>query len=219
MERVDMYLGVHKGIRRMLASLGNQAGTTDFAQPAQVASLEKAMVRAFELIESHGHHEDAHVMPLVLSHHPELVSTLDDDHHRHGEQFASLLERIRAIRDARATSSRAGHELVVALSRVVGELYEHMADEEEKVQPLLWRLYDDATLARVTGELVGSIPPEELRDFHAWMIPAMNEPERAGFMRNVAENAPREAYEGVVELARSVLSTEDAQRLSASLAS
>lgn len=217
-ERVDMYRSVHKGIRRLLSALLAQAGTTDFADQAEVAALEAAMHDAFALLASHARHEDAFIMPLARPYDAALIERLDVEHHGHEAAFSALEARIRAIREGRAEGPRTGHELVVALSRLAAELMQHMADEEERVQPLLWRTHDDATLARVEGELVASIAPPTLMAFLAHMIPAMSAPERVGFVRNMAQGAPPEAVRGVLELARSVLTSADMARLEGGVA-
>ena len=217
-ERVDMYRGVHKGIRRILSGLVERAGITDFSSADDVRALDAAMNDAFALCESHAQHEDRFIMPLAAKHAPELVAKLDAEHHAQDEVFASLRTRMGAVVQAGRADAREGHEIVVALSRIVGELNVHMADEEERVQPLLWRAYDDETLARAEGELVASIAPPVLMAFLVHMLPAMNAPERVGFIRNMATGAPPEAVLGVIDLAKGVLRPDDMNRLEAAVA-
>ena len=87
---------------------------------------------------------------------------------------------------------------MVALSRFQGELLLHMADEEESAQPALWAALDDASpsWAHVHGAMVASIPPPEKAQALAWMLPAMNAPDRAALLRNpLRASAPAAAFE------------------------
>lgn len=56
--------------------------------------------------------------------------------------------------------------------------------------------------------IVGSIPPSEMAQSLALMLPAMNAHDRAELLGGMQPGAPAEVFEGVVGLARSVLSEE-----------
>lgn len=204
-DRVDLYRGVHKGMRRVLGSLTARAGQTDFGSPTEVAALVSSMEDAFALLASHGHHEDTFVMPLVRRHAPDVAARLDREHEQHEHQFADLLRTARELAGSQRPDPRVGHGLVVALSRLAAELTLHMADEEELAQPVLHRACDDVELGAVHDALVGSIPPETMSRFLHDMLPAMNGTERALFLSQMALGAPPEAIRGVIAIARTVL--------------
>lgn len=212
-DRVDLYRGVHKGMRRVLGSLTSRAGQTDFGSPSEVEALAAAMADAFALMESHGHHEDTFVMPLVRKHAPDVAARLDREHGEHEHRFEDLLHRVAQLAASGRADARTGHGIVVALSRLAGELTLHMADEEELAQPVLHRACDDAELGAAHAALVASIPPETMMRFLGEMLPAMNGPERADFLSHMAEGAPPEAIRGVIEIARTTLAAPDFEAL------
>jgi hypothetical protein len=132
--------------------------------------------------------------------------------------MAELGEQLEEAAAAGPLATGKGHAFVVALSRFVGEILVHMADEEEQALPSLWAVLDDAALQRTHQQLVASLGPDEMARDLAWMLPAMNDAERFGMVARVRATAPPEAFQSLSALARRVLSPSDWERLERSLA-
>jgi hypothetical protein len=216
--RYNFYREVHKGIRALLGSLVEQAGRTDFQDEAEVASLRRATADAFELLEAHARVETRFVMPLLRAHAGEIGKRLDDDHEEQTRVMAGLLAGVEGVDAADASAAVKGHAFAVALSRFVGELLVHMADEEERGLPALWAAVDDSVLQRTHQELLASLQPDEMARDLAHMFPAMNASERLAMLVRIRATAPLEAYRFVSGLARRVLSPADWDRLEGRLA-
>jgi hypothetical protein len=216
--RHNFYREVHKGIRAALGSLVDAAGRTDFQDGSEVESLRTATADCFETLEAHARHETRFVTPLLRAHAGEVGKELDGDHDDQTRTVARLVARLEAIDPLSPAAAAEGHGFVVALSRFVGELLVHMADEEERALPALWAAMDDAALQRMHQELIASLPPDAMARDLALMFPAMNASERVAMLTRMRATAPPEAYRFVSGLARRVLSPRDWERLEGRLA-
>jgi hypothetical protein len=216
--RHNFYREVHKGIRALLGSLVEQAGRTDFENAGEVEDLRRATTEGFEVLEAHARHETRFVAPLLRAHAREAGAALDGDHDEQTKVMAGLLARLEAVDAADPSAATRGHAFVVALSRFVGELLVHMADEEERALPALWSAVDDSVLLRTHQELLASLPPDEMARSLTWMLPAMNASERVEMVARARATAPPQAFQSLMGLARRVLATADWERLEGRLA-
>jgi len=216
--RHNFYREVHKGIRALLGSLVEQAGRTDFQDRGEVAELRRAAVEAFEILEGHARHETRFVAPLLRAHAREAGATLDGDHEEQTKTMADLLAALDAVDATDPSAATNGHVFVVKLSRFVGELLVHMADEEERALPALWAAVDDSVLLRTHQELLASLTPDEMARNLSLMLPAMNASERLEMVARARATAPPEAFRSLVGLARRVLGAADWERLEGRLA-
>jgi hypothetical protein len=64
-------------------------------------------------------------------------------------------------------------------------------------------------VAEIHGAIIGSIPPDEMAQSLALMLPAMNVDNRTELLGGMKANAPAEVFEGVWGLAASVLTDAD----------
>ncbi|AKF10862.1 hemerythrin domain-containing protein [Sandaracinus amylolyticus] len=208
-QRPSFYREVHKGVRAMLASLVERAGRTDFGDAGNITRLRNETTEIFALLESHAHHEDEHVGPLLRSYAPVTAAELDAAHVEHHERMRLMVSTLVAAERGGPRAADLGHEFVVALSRFAGELALHMADEEELAMPALWAALDDARIDAVHQALVRSIPPQTAFAFYRWMLPAVSAPERLYMLAAMRAGAPPQVFDAVVALAARVLSAED----------
>jgi hypothetical protein len=217
-ERQNLYREIHKGIRAVAHGLVEEAGRTDFGNADEVRTLRGTAEKAFAVFASHAEHETAFVTPLLRAAAPAVAA---DSEAEHQEQEVRLRDLRRALDLAAGAGEAApglGHAFVVALSRFVGEMLVHMADEEERLMPALRAAFDDGALEYVHRALLASIPPAEKISLLAWMLPALNAPERAALLGGLHAGLPAEAFEAVTGVARQVLAPSDWSRLERSLA-
>ena len=211
--RLDVYRNVHKGIRVMLFDLIQKSGRTDFTDITKVAKLRGEVREIFELLESHAHNEDQHIMPLVRAVAPRLAAEFAEAHEDQEARLPGLLAALESIETSGNDAEARGHAFVVQLSRVAGELLTHMADEELELNDALWTAYSDDELHAAEQRLVASIPPEKMARYLRWMLPAMNPSERASFLGML----PPPVFEFVRALAKQVLTPADDQKLEIAL--
>ena len=61
----DLYRDIHKGIRTELFAITTAAGSIDPANPIDRAALADHIVSVSAVLESHAHHEDAVIDPVL----------------------------------------------------------------------------------------------------------------------------------------------------------
>lgn len=208
-ERHNFYRGVHKGIRAMLFDLMAVAGRTDFTNASELETLRTTAHAAVELLDGHAHHENEFVGPVLEEFLPELATLIDDAHDDQDARLAAILDDLGRLDSAMPGVAANGHSVVVAISRIAGEILVHMADEEELIMSSLWKVLDDATLIGIEQRLVASIPPEKAARLLVWILPYGNDPERVAMFEGIRASAPPEAFAHMWALAESVLSEED----------
>lgn len=212
-KRLDLYRNVHKGIRAMLFDLVQKSGRTDFSDAGEVAKLRADVRDIFELLESHAHTEDTHIMPLVQNANAVLAHEFAEAHEDQEARLPGLLAALEAIDTNAFDAEQKGHAFAVQLSRIAGELMTHMADEEMELNAALWNAYSDDELQAAEQRLVSSIPPPKMERYLRWMLPAMNPTERADFLAMM----PPPVFPFVRQLAKQVLSPAEDAKLEAAL--
>src|SRR5215475_9637925 len=76
----ELYRDIHKGIRSERFDVTETAGQIDPADHAARLALAERIRGVVDLLESHAHHEDVHVEPVVMEHLPELAAKVSADH-------------------------------------------------------------------------------------------------------------------------------------------
>lgn len=207
--RPSFYIEVHKGIRSMLHDMTVRSGRVDWTDTASLASFSTTLQGGFALLSSHAETEERFIDPLLEKHAPEIAAVLGAAHEEQEVQLHELLVAVNSIDPASADARVRGQQLVVALSRVIGEMLTHMADEEEIAMPALWEKLDDAAILQVHQQIVASIPPEKMERFLRWMLPAINSAERVQMLGGMRATAPQPVFAFVRGLAASVLTPEE----------
>ena len=211
---VDLYRDIHKGIRAELFAITSTAGSIDPADRGDRAALADHIASMRQVLESHAHHEDAVIEPVLVEHAPALSEQVEADHAHLELRFARLAELAASVADVRATDCRRdGHLLYLELASFTSAYLVHQDLEERVIMGELERAIGPDGCAALHGAIVGSIPPPEMARCLAFMLPAMNADDRADMLGGIRMAAPPEAFAGVVDLARSVLSPRDANAL------
>jgi hypothetical protein len=202
--RHHLYKDIHKAIRLQLSELVVQAGKTDFTDDGSKKSLRERLEGAFALLAGHASHESAFIGPVLAEVRPDVHDAIETAHEDQDVVMALLRDDLAAASDAMR-----GHDFVVSLSRFVGDLWMHMADEEQIVMRALWDALDDAAIVGIHQRLLASIAPREAIEAFRWMIPAMNHPERVGLIARL----PAPVAPVAMDLACSTLDPAELARL------
>lgn len=213
--RYDIYAPVHKGLRMALSKLLVRLGAHDFRDEAATAALLADLRAQLFLSGSHLKHEDNHFQAAVEAATADGATRLMGQHDHHRDSFDEL-ERLMAAVEQASPEKRfaAGHALYLAFGRFVAEDFEHMADEETKILPILQARHSDQELMEMEGRLIASIPPDVVMQFWKIMIPAMNQQDRVSMLGFVKKNAPTEAFQAIIDVAaRPALSEAELREL------
>jgi hypothetical protein len=109
------------------------------------------------------------------------------------------------------------HGLYLDLATFTSSYLEHQDFEERVVMPALAEAMTVPELLVVHGDIVAGIPPDEMAEALALMLPAMNVDDRAELLGGMQADVPAEVFAGVWSLASSVLSPSDVSALGARL--
>lgn len=208
--RVNLYAGIHKGLRALLSKTLLAVGRMDPQDAAEVAATTTQVAQLLDLCASHVVHEDTFIHTAIEARAPGASSAIGHDHRGH-EIAIEALRALAARLGATPAPQRAGvaRSLYLQLSRFVGHNLEHMYVEETAHNAVLWAHYTDSELVAIHAALVASIPPGEMMFSMAWMLPSLSAPERVDLLADMRANAPAPAFGAVMALARAKL--DDAQ--------
>ena len=203
---IDLYRDIHKGIRAELFAVTSTAGSIDPSDRCDRAALADHITSVAAVLESHAHHEDSIIDPVLERHLPELAAEITIDHERLEAMFTSISDLAGSTIDAAATEQRRLLQLLhLDLARFTSSYLEHIDLEERAAMQQLPQLIGVEEIAAMHGAIVGSIPPDEMARSLAFMLPAMNIDDRTELFTGMRAAAPPEAFEATIGLARSVL--------------
>lgn len=208
----DMYRDIHKGIRGELFAVTSAFGNLDPADECGRAELAARVGRMEVLLASHAHHEDQFVQPLVAQYAPVLAPGVVEEHADLETRFAALTAAA-----TEATTRDDLHWVYLDLSAFTGAYLAHQDVEERRIQPIVAAAVGNEVWFDVHQALVASIPPNEMADSLAIMLPAMNLDDRVELLGGVRAGAPAEVFAGVTALAASVLHPTDMAAVAARL--
>jgi hypothetical protein len=200
-KRLDVFTGVHKGLRNALFKLAVQAGATDAARSEEVGSLAAEAREVFHFLEHHAANEDRYLVPdMQAESMPEAARMLDG----HGELDAEL-------KTLQGASSRLGgspallHGFYLALNRFISNYLHHLDEEERAFLPALHARFSDEDLAGFSRKSVASTAPKDQEMMLSHMFPAMNGAELKEFFDGIRGKAPAEAVAYLEAIAGRVL--------------
>jgi hemerythrin-like domain-containing protein len=210
---VDLYRDIHKGIRAELLSLVETAGSVDPTNREDRVALAEHILATHALLESHAHHEDGVIQPVLESELPILAERIERDHHMLDDRIGRIADMATSIDGATGDVRARTHLLYLDLARFTSEYFVHIDIEERVLMPALERAVGVEAVGAMNAAIVGAIPPDELARSLAFMLPAMNIDDRCELLGGIRAGAPPEVFSGVVDLARSVLRNDDYRAL------
>ena len=213
-QRADLYTEVHKGLRRALTSLLNDAGRLDVTDPKAVVNFNEELGFLTGLLSEHAENEDTYVQPLLVPAETDLAATIEAAHQELETEINAVMEAYQQLGETdEEQAPSAGKSAYYKLSAFIGRYLVHMSTEELEVMPYLQGRLTDPELMDITNQLRGSIPPPRMADYLKLMIPAMNIQERTAMFSGMKAIAPPEALDGACQLAQSVLDEQEWQDL------
>jgi len=206
----------HRGLRWALANILHTAGTTDFADRAELDQLAVRFEELGTLTEQHMRHEERFFHVALRDRGSPVYLTLEEEHTEHRAVIAGLGQRLVSLRSGRISPEAAparGREFTLALSRFVAESLEHMDHEEGNAQAIFEHLFTPRELIALQQELVAAIPPRELTAFLKILLPGMHHKDRVAFLSGPRGGMPRAAFEGMLRSSLGYLTAGEQERL------
>lgn len=212
--RFDLYAGIHKALRAQMADTLLAVGRMDSADTLELADGTQRVLQLMEVCRSHLAHENRFVHPALEARASGASAAIAREHTEHAQEIERLAAMATALLQAPPARRAAGaHALYLQLALFVGHNLAHMHVEETAHNAVLWAHYGDAELQALEGELVASIPPQEMMDTLRWMLPAMAPAERLNMLSGMRANAPAPAFDAALARIRPHLSARHWQLL------
>jgi hypothetical protein len=213
----DVYRDIHKGIRSYLFSVVSEAGSIDPSDQTSRSALAQRVSSLASLLESHAEHEDRFFQPVIEAHQPRLAEIVTSDHARFEVRFRDITEMALLLGDGPRDARFVTQQLYLELASFTGAYLQHQDLEERVVNPAMEAAIGAEALREIDAALVASIPPHEMADALAVMLPAMNVDDRTELLGGIHAGAPAEVFAGIWGLAGSVLAPAEVTQLAGRL--
>lgn len=197
--RFDMYTGIHKALRALMADSLLALGRMDSADAAEVAQCAERVRGLLAICAGHVQHENAFVHAAIEARAPGASAAIAHEHEDHVQHIAALGEQVTALCNAApAQRAAAAARLYRELALFVADNFRHMHVEETAHNAVLWARYTDAELLEIHDALVASVPPQEMMAIARWLVPSVNPEERLHMLLDMRAKAPAEAFDAVI---------------------
>lgn len=198
--RVDMYAGIHKALRALMADTLLAVGRMDVDDTLELAQVTERVMQLLDFCARHLEHENAFVHKAIEARAPGASEAVAHEHDEHLRHMADLAAGVQTLREcAAALRPQVAHALYGELALFIAENFQHMHVEETAHNAVLWARYTDAELIAIHDALVASIPAEEMMYIARWLVPFMNPAERVGMLADVRAKAPAPAFQAILE--------------------
>jgi hemerythrin-like domain-containing protein len=201
--QLDLYVGIHKGQRSRIFDIAMKAGTIDYTDQDALDRFCSELTAFREHMCLHASLEEKLIHPLLSERVPGGARKLEKDHRVMHQQLDDIVAQFEGVR-ARSAESEMHRELVLefyrAWNRFISFYFIHINEEEENVQPTLWKICTDKELAETFKAILASQNPEELKYDLQIMLPAMNMYERAEIINAGRANTPPQVFKAFSRL-------------------
>lgn len=218
--RYSIYAVIHKALRAQMSHTLMEVGRCDWHDASERTQVLQAVEQLLQACGAHLQHENEFIHTAMEACQPGSAAHTATEHRGHQREIAELAALSRCIAQTQDRAARVGAaaQLYRQLARFVAENYEHMEVEESHNNAVLWAGYSDAEIHAIEQRLVASIPPEEMMGGLRWMLPYANHQERSQMLAGMRQQAPAEAFGGVMEMLRPLLRYSDWHKLESALA-
>ena len=208
MQRYNIFNQIHKGLRALLYETAQQIQHTDFWNVDEATTVIEKIHEVVRLFEKHADSEDNYVFPPIEKYEPSVADAFEQEHVKDHFLGELLTSAVTLYKDAKVISEKAeaGRQIQSAYFKFMAFNLEHMAKEEDIINPLLWRYYADADLVAITQEIIAHVPPDYMAQYSKWMMRGLNTAEIAGWLKEVERTAPEPVFQSLFATAEKELS-------------
>jgi len=212
--RVDLYAGIHKALRALMADTLLAVGRMDSEDALERAQVTQRVLELLDFCRSHLQHENDFLHPALEARAAGASGKIAHEHEEHLQAIVALADQTTGLLQCEpGARPAAALALYRALSLFIAHNFEHMHVEETAHNAVLWARYTDAELIDIHNALVASIPPDEMMFVLRWMVPFMNPAERAAMLGDMRAHAPAPAFAAALDIVRPHLSEREWARL------
>lgn len=208
MNRYNIFYQVHKGLRVLLYETAISLQQADFTREEEIATINSKINEVVHLFDKHTYTEDHLILPAIETYEPSVADAFEGEHKEDIQLSMRLKSVLNALVDADNDYDRAelGKSMNILFVDFLAFNLRHMAKEETILNKLLWRYCSDEELMQITKRIVSEVQPDDIPKYNKWMLKGLNNSEIAAWLKNVKNNAPCEAFLGLMKQANEELS-------------
>ena len=167
------------------------------------------------LLNLHRHSEEEDVLPALEA---KLSGSTQDNVEEH-EALEKTVEQISDFvgRLTVEASPVEGVEFSSMLNGFHAKYLDHMAMEESKMNPLIWKHFTDEELMGMHGAIMAKLAPDQIVLWFKYIVPALNPMERNIILSGLKANAPEEFFDQVLSVIREEMPTGSFDAMAAAL--
>jgi hypothetical protein len=216
--RVDLYAGIHKAMRALMADTLLALGRMDTEDDLETAQTCHRVMELLDFCRSHLLHENEFVHPAIEARSPGASELVAHEHEEHEQAITALGVAVAGLlAGPRAHRAMAGLDLYRRLALFVAHNLEHMHVEETAHNAVLWSRHTDAELLGIHNALVAALAPAEMMYVLRWMVPFMNPAERLGMLGDMQRQAPPQAFQAALDVVQPHLTSNEWAKLARDL--
>lgn len=219
MERYNIFLLIHKGLRASLYHTALQLQQTDFIADDEAENAVNRVKEIVMLFNEHAHKEDSFILPLVHQYEPSVAASFEDEHVKDEELGSQLQAGVEKLAEASTLLEKliAGRKLMETFESFLVFNLQHMAKEEEILNSILWRYFSDEEIVAISNKITLSVAPW-MQDFYAtWMLRGINNTEAGNWMKAVEKGAPAIVFQSLLQKAEKEFSQQRLHKITRSL--
>jgi len=184
-ERTEIFINVHKGLRRGLFGLALRIGELDWDEHGEVDAVGEELENMIRFLREHAADEDHVQIPFLEKRAPGTTQQ-EQDEHRELESRLDLLEKhwYQLLRGE--NRERLGYRFYLEYNRFLSRYLDHMDREEKHLTEAFYRHCSDAELDGAFQQIVERASPQAMDRMLAYVMPAMNPSERRQFVAKAA---------------------------------
>ena len=210
MSRINVFNQIHKGLRAMLYDTALTLQQTHFADSDQsVAAIKKVRTTA-EMINAHTAHEDHFIFPAIQEYEPSLVDVFTMEHLKNHSLAEKLVDSLVAHNHAVQPESKieTGQAIIRAFQEFMVYNLEHMSNEENVLNEILWRYYSDEEIESIRKRIVRSQRHDEEVLTTSWMMRGLSDTEIGNWLKAVETTASWQVFAQLYSIAEKELPNE-----------
>lgn len=211
MARDDLFTHIHQAVRLGLMELVGEVGATDWTDPDEVAQLDASWRPMLALLESHTHHEDRYMFPLLAGADPGATNDCEAQHREMDTWLADIAGWFDRL--VEHPDNDGGLLLYRELTLFTADYLRHIHEEETRIMGRIWELCSDEEIASAREAFLADTPPDVMATALGLMLRATNMSHRMELIGSMAASAPREVVDGVLGIAERVLPPATVERL------
>lgn len=212
-QRAEIFINIHKGLRRGLWGLAAKIGELDWDDASAVGAVGAELENMLLFLREHSANEDE-IQFSFLEERAPGVTHAEQEVHRELEYRLDLLEKhwYQLLREQ--DKAQPGYAFYLEYNKFLSSYLDHMDREERELTEAFYRHCSDSEIDDAFKQIVARTSPQGMGVMLSYVIPAINPSERAQLMSKTQAAASPEVFEKVKSLAQGLLGPGSWRKLS-----